>query len=64
MQRLGLDVQNASVTVTGFAPCLLCQKSDGVALVQKPELSVGVLLGRRVQIDAPFDKVAMKVRNQ
>ena len=43
---------------------LLCQERHWGALVQQPELSVGVLLVSGVPINAPIAQCAVEVSNQ
>ena len=64
VQRLRAFVHDADPIVQGLATGLFGDPSQWGAFVQKPKLSLGLVDGRGVQIDAAVQKVAVEVRDQ
>ena len=64
VQRLRAFVHDADAIVHGLATGFLGDPSQWSAFVQKSKLSLGLVDGRGVQIDAAVQKVAVEVRDQ
>ncbi len=64
MQCFWFYFHDALESVAGFSARLFRQKGNGIAFVQQPKLSVGLLFGAGIQKNAPFDEVPVEVSHQ